>query len=57
MAVLLLVPEIVLVIDSVKLQPNSFKLPSRVMGERVLLAVVVRMERAEEEDWEAEEED
>ena len=43
--VLLLVPEMVLAIGSVKLQTDSERAPSMVMGERVLLAVVERVER------------
>ena len=56
---LLFTPEMVLVIDSVKFQTDSLRLPSRVMGERVFLAEVVRVGREEEEedeDWGKEEE-
>ena len=51
--VLLLVPEMVLAIGSVKLQTDSERLPSMVIGERVFLARVVRVGReAEEEELE-----
>ena len=43
---LLLVPEMILVIDSVKFQTDSVMAPSMVMGERVFLAVVVRDDKA-----------
>ena len=54
---LLLVPEMVLAIGSVKLQTDSERLPSMVIGERVFLAEVVRVGRdmEEEEDWTEEE--
>ena len=49
---LLFVPEIVLVIDSVKLQTDSLRLPSMVILERVFLAVVERVGRGETEEEE-----
>ena len=47
---LLLVPEMVLFIGSVKFQTDSLRLPSMVIGERVFLAEVVRVGRGVEED-------
>lgn len=52
MEVLLLVPEIGRLIDSVIDQTDSLRLPSIVRGETVLRAVVVRVERETEEDEE-----
>lgn len=57
MVVLLLVPAMVRLMGSVIVQTASFRLPSMVTGERVFLAVVVRVGRGaeEDEDWETEE--
>lgn len=57
MVVLLLVPEIVLLIDSVRDQTDSERLPSIVRGERVLRAVAVRVGRGAEEEEPVELED
>ena len=48
--VLLFTPEMVLVIDSVKFQTDSVMTPSIVIGERVFLAVAVRIGREEEDE-------
>jgi hypothetical protein len=55
--VLLFVPEMVLAIGSVRDQTDSERLPLTVMGERVFLAVVVRVGREAEEEEEDEDED
>jgi len=56
----LFTPEMVLAIDSVKFQTDSFRLPSTIIGERVFLARVVRVgrgaEEEDDEDWAKEDE-